>query len=90
MNNGKVLDRAKLMFKDSCYSHMIYAFLIFFASIGLYYIVKGIRLRINLDPNCDDYINQRKKSTEYIIGGILLILIGGFKFYTRYFLWGWR
>lgn len=68
---------------------MLYFFLIGFVVLGLYCIVKGVRLRMRLDPAADDYEEQKKKSTGCIVGGIILIIIGVWKFYTRTVLWGW-
>lgn len=68
---------------------MLYFFLIAFSVLGLYCIVKGIRLRMRIDPDADDCKEQKKKSTGYIVGGLLIIVVGVWKFYTRTVLWGW-
>lgn len=68
---------------------MLYFFLIAFIVLGLYCIVKGVRLRMRLDRGADDYDEQKKKSAGYIVGGLLIIVIGVWKFYTRAVLWGW-
>ena len=48
--------------------------IIYFTSLGLYLIIKGIRLRIKLDPNCEDYESQRKQSYKYIFGSFISLL----------------
>lgn len=68
---------------------MVYLFTVAFVALGVYCIIKGIRLRIHLDPNSDDYKEMRKKSVGIICGGVLLILIGLWKAYTRIVLWEW-
>lgn len=68
---------------------MLIFFLIFFVSIGLYCVVKGIRLKLRHNPDIDDYNEAGKKAWGYIIGGLLLIAIGIWKYYTRAVLWGW-
>lgn len=68
---------------------MTHPFLIAFALAGIFFIIKGIRLRLRLDRHSDDYESQRKKSYGYIWGGILFILIELVRFYTRIALWGW-
>ena len=68
---------------------MTYAFLIAFASLGLYFVWAGIWLRIRLTPDSEDYKEIKKKSTGYICGGLLFIIIALCKFYTRIVLWGW-
>ena len=50
---------------------MSYAGIIYFTSLGLYLIIKGIRLRVKLDPNCEDYESQRKQSYKCIFGGFI-------------------
>lgn len=79
----------KLMTTGVCLKVMIYAFTILFAAGGIYFIIKGIRLRLKLDRRNEDYDNMRKKSYGLICGGLLLIIIGLIKFYTRLVLWGW-
>ncbi len=44
---------------------------------------------MRLDRGADDYDEQKKKSAGYIVGGLLIIVIGVWKFYTRTALWGW-
>ena len=45
--------------------------IIYFTSLGFYLIIKGIRLRVKLDPNCEDYESQRKQSYKCIFGGFI-------------------
>ena len=68
---------------------MNHAFVIVFILAGIYFIVKGVLLIFKLDPNGHDYEQQRKKSYGYIGGGILFIIMGLIRFYTRIVLWGW-
>lgn len=67
---------------------MTHLFLIAFSFAGIYYIIKGIRLRVKLDPNADDFEHLRNKAYKYICGGILFIVIAIIKFYSWIVLWG--
>lgn len=43
---------------------------------------------MKLNPNADDFEHLRNKAYKYICGGILFIVIGIIKFYSRIVLWG--
>ena len=47
--------------------------IIYFTSLGLYCIVKGIRMRVKLDPNSEDYEAQRKQSYKLIFAGFIAL-----------------
>lgn len=52
---------------------MMYFFTIGFIAIGIYYIVKGVKLRKSLDSGSEDYAQTRKKSNGYILLGLYRI-----------------
>ena len=66
---------------------MSYVGIIYFTSLGLYLIIKGIRLRVKLDPNSEDYESQRKQSYKYIFGGFISLLFN-IIFLDRIINWG--
>lgn len=68
---------------------MMYFFTIGFIAIGIYYIVKGVKLRKNLDSGSEDYAQTRKKSNCYILLGLFFIVLAIYRYYTRVVLWGW-
>ncbi len=68
---------------------MMYFFTIGFIAIGIYYIVKGVKLRKNLDSGSEDYAQTRKKSNGYILLGLFFIVLAIYRYYTRVVLWGW-
>jgi len=68
---------------------MMYFFTIGFIAIGIYYIIKGVKLRKNLDSGGEDYAQTRKKSNGYILLGLFFIVLAIYRYYTRVVLWGW-
>ena len=66
---------------------MNYAGIIYFTSLGLYCIIKGIILRVKLNRNCEDYESQRKQSYKYIFGGFISLLFN-IIFLDRIINWG--
>ena len=66
---------------------MNYVGILYFTSLGLYYIIKGIILRVKLNSNCEDYESQKKQSYKYILGGFISLLFNIFFLY-RIIYWG--
>ena len=66
---------------------MNYAGIIYFTSLGIYLIIKGIRQRVKLDPDCKDYESQKKQSYKYIFGGFISLLFN-IIFLDRIINWG--
>ena len=58
-------------------------------ALGMYVVITSIINMKRLDSDAADYSANRKKELRRLLGGVLIIGLALWRYYSRVYIWGW-